>query len=69
MSPYRLTVVIHKEEDTYVAHCPQLDLASQGETRELARANIQEAIELFLETADPAEIDDLLGHVEDQDAK
>jgi predicted RNase H-like HicB family nuclease len=50
------TAAIHKEGDVYVALCPELDIASQGETIETARANLREAIELFLETAGPQEI-------------
>lgn len=51
------TVVIQKEEDMYVALCPELDIASQGETVQEARNNIREAIELFLEDADPKEVE------------
>jgi len=47
---------IHKEGDLYVALCPELDIASQGETIETARENLREAIELFLETASRQEI-------------
>ena len=50
------TAAIHKEGDVYVALCPELDIASQGETIETAHANLREAIELFLETAGPQEI-------------
>ena len=50
------TAAIHKEGDVYVALCPELDIASQGETIETSRANLREAIELFLETAGPQEI-------------
>ena len=53
----RLTAVIEREGDGYVALCPQLDIASQGETIEEARANLTEALTLFFETADPSEID------------
>ena len=35
---------------------PELDIVSQGGTREAARANLREALHLFFETADPAEI-------------
>jgi predicted RNase H-like HicB family nuclease len=42
--------------DACVALCPELDVASQGETAEAARNNLTEAVELFLETADQAEI-------------
>ena len=53
----RLTAVIEREGDGYVALCPELDVASQGDTIELARRNLQEAVELFLESADRSEIE------------
>lgn len=57
MSIHRnLTGVIHREENMYVALCPELDVASQGATLEEARANLIEAAELFLKSASPAEI-------------
>ncbi|MEG3439850.1 type II toxin-antitoxin system HicB family antitoxin [Pannus brasiliensis CCIBt3594] len=47
----KVSVVIEKDEDGYYAYCPQLEgCQSQGETLEEARANIQEAIELYLST-------------------
>jgi predicted RNase H-like HicB family nuclease len=52
----QLTAIIEKEGNGYVAICPQLDIASQGDTIEEARKNIQEAVELFMETAHPSEI-------------
>ena len=54
----RLTAIIEREGDGYVALCPQLDIASQGDSIELARANLKEALELFFETAAPEEIAD-----------
>jgi predicted RNase H-like HicB family nuclease len=54
------TAVVEREGDGYVAFCPELDVASQGETVEKARANLREAVELFLETASPEEIDERL---------
>lgn len=45
----RLTAVIHKEDDMYVAECPELGTASQGDTVEQALANLKEATELYLE--------------------
>lgn len=51
-----LTAIIEKEGDGYVSLCPELDVASQGDTIEEARANLIEALELFFETASPAEI-------------
>jgi predicted RNase H-like HicB family nuclease len=56
MSKRTFTAAIHKEGDVYVARCPELDIASQGETIETARENLREAIELFLETASRQEI-------------
>ena len=53
---HQFTAVIEQEEDMYVALCPELDIASQGKTVEEARENLQEAIELFFETASKQEI-------------
>ncbi len=52
-----MTAIIEREGDGYVALCPELDVASQGDTIESARNNLQEAVELFLETASPSEIE------------
>lgn len=52
----RLTGIIERDEDVYVALCPELDIASQGDTVEEARRNLIEAVELFFETADPSEV-------------
>jgi predicted RNase H-like HicB family nuclease len=43
------TAIIHKEEDLYVAECPEVGTASQGETIDEAIKNLQEATELYLE--------------------
>jgi len=43
------TAVVHKEEDLYVAECPEVGTASQGETIEEAVNNLREATELYLE--------------------
>lgn len=51
----RLTALIQREGDGYVSLCPELDVASQGDTVEEARRNLAEAVELFFETADPSE--------------
>ncbi|HEX9731502.1 MAG TPA: type II toxin-antitoxin system HicB family antitoxin [Thermoanaerobaculia bacterium] len=45
-----------------MALCPELDVASQGKTVEEARENLREAVELFLECADPSEIELAPGH-------
>ena len=52
----RFTAIIEREDDAYVALCPELDIASQGESVSEARNNLREAIELFLESASPNEI-------------
>jgi predicted RNase H-like HicB family nuclease len=43
------TAVIHKEDDLYVADCPEVGTVSQGHTVEEAVANLKEATELYLE--------------------
>jgi hypothetical protein len=43
----QLTAIIERVDDAYVALCPELDIASQGETVEAARGNLVEALELF----------------------
>lgn len=52
----QLTAIIEREGDGYVSLCPELDIASQGETIEDARNNLREALELFFETASQEEI-------------
>ncbi|MCL4266277.1 MAG: type II toxin-antitoxin system HicB family antitoxin [Anaerolineae bacterium] len=49
MSKITLTAVIHKEDDLYVAECPEVGTASQGYTIEEAVENLKEATELYLE--------------------
>lgn len=44
-----LTALIYKEEDMYIAKCPELGTVSQGSTIEEALANLKEATELYLE--------------------
>lgn len=57
-SIHRVTALIEREGDGYVALCPEFDVASQGDTIEEARANLQEAVDLFLEMASPREINE-----------
>jgi predicted RNase H-like HicB family nuclease len=54
------TAIIEREGDDYLALCPEIDVASQGDTVEDASRNLTEAIELFLEVADPSEVQDRL---------
>ena len=56
----RLTAIIEREGDGFVALCPELDVASQGNTLSKAKDNLAEAVELFLEVADHAEIESRL---------
>lgn len=49
MNVRTFTAVIHKEDDLYVAECPEVGTASQGHTIEEAIANLKEATELYLE--------------------
>ncbi len=50
------TAIIERENDGFVALCPELDIASQGNTVEEAKSNLQEAIELLFEHASKDEI-------------
>ena len=49
---HQFSTIITKENHLYVAHCPELDITSQGETMEDAINNLKEAIELYLEDED-----------------
>jgi len=60
MKQKSFTAVLEKEGDGYVALCPELDVASQGDTVESALANLREAVQLFLECADVTEIEERL---------
>ena len=52
-----MTAIIQAEGTGFVSLCPELDIASQGETIEEARDNLREALELFFECASPAEVE------------
>jgi predicted RNase H-like HicB family nuclease len=43
------TAVLHKEDNLYVAECPEVGTVSQGTSLEDAIANLKEATELYLE--------------------
>lgn len=58
---YKINVVIEKDSDGYYAYCPELPgCQSQGDTLEEVKANIQEAVELYLETLSDEEKHELL---------
>ncbi len=50
-----LTATLEREGDGFVALCPELDFASQGDSLESAKRNLREAVELFFECADDKE--------------
>jgi predicted RNase H-like HicB family nuclease len=56
MATVAYTAIIEKDGDLYAALCPELDVASQGATVEEATANLREAVQLFLDCADDAEV-------------
>lgn len=49
MSIRTFTAILHKEDDIYVAECPEVGTGSQGYTIEEAITNLKEATELYLE--------------------
>ena len=53
-----LTAAVHQEEDSYLAQCLEVDVASQGETLDAALSNLREAVALCLD-----EIDDPDRHI------
>ena len=56
MQNYSLTALVEREGDGFVSLCPELDVASQGDTVEQAATNLKEAVELFLACANPEEV-------------
>ena len=56
MKTMTLSAVLNPEGDGYVSLCPELDIASQGDTIEEAVANLKEALEGFFETASAEEV-------------
>ena len=52
----KLTAIIEREGNGYVSLCPELDIASQGNSIEQARDNLREALELFFESASLEEL-------------
>jgi len=54
------TAVIHKEDDLYVAQCPEVGTISQGDTIEEAIANLKEATELYLEVVSDEIVSNLM---------
>ena len=51
-----MTAIIEREDDGFVALCPELDIATQGNSIEEARANLIEELALFFASASPSEL-------------
>jgi predicted RNase H-like HicB family nuclease len=60
MTTKTLTAILHKEDDMYVAECPEIGTVSQGYSIEEALANLREATELYLEEFPIPRIDKVL---------
>lgn len=56
MAKCSLTAFVERDGDGYVSLCPELDIASQGDTVEEASHNLREAVELFFECAGTEEV-------------
>ena len=52
----QFTALIEREGDGYVALCPELAVASPGDSVEEERRSVIEALELFFEAASPEEV-------------
>jgi predicted RNase H-like HicB family nuclease len=52
----QLTAIIEREGSGYVSFCPEIDVASQGDTVQEASDNLREAVQLFFDSASPEEI-------------
>jgi predicted RNase H-like HicB family nuclease len=61
VSQLKLTAIIRREDDGFVSICPELDIASQGGSRDEARANLLDALHGFFEVASKSEIEQRLG--------
>ena len=62
-----ITVSVVQDDDVYISHCLDYDIASQGSSSQEAIENIKEAVTLFLDLASPSEIQSRLdrrGHIE-----
>jgi len=60
MTAMQLLARVWPEEGGFVAECVELKVVSQGDTEQEAMANLQEAVAVFLETADESEVNERL---------
>ena len=49
MKNHSFTVIVYKEDDMYIAECPEVGTVDQGETIEQAVSGLKEATKLYLE--------------------
>jgi predicted RNase H-like HicB family nuclease len=57
---YKISVVIEKDQDGFYAYAPELKgCQTQGDTLDEVMANVREAVEVYLESLDPAEREEL----------
>ena len=49
MKSRSFAVILHREDDMYIAECPEVGTVDQGETIEQAIAGLTEATRLYLE--------------------
>ena len=59
----KFNAIITREEKWYVAHCVELGVVSQGKTIEEAKANLKEAVDLYLESFGTEDIPESSGEV------
>jgi predicted RNase H-like HicB family nuclease len=61
MKQVKLTAIFEREGNGFVSLCPELDIASQGDSIDEARMNLRDAVEGFFEVASKEEIEGRLG--------
>ena len=59
----KFTAVVTREDNWYVAHCMELGVVSQGETIEEAQRNLNEAVELYLESFGMDDVPESTGEI------
>jgi len=52
MVPIEFVMIVFKENETYIAYCPELDISSCGNTVEHAKEMLKTAVRLFIEEAE-----------------
>lgn len=52
MIPIEFGMIVFKENETYIAYCPELDISSCGNTVEHAKGMLKTAVKLFIEEAE-----------------